>query len=278
MSGLTAELAAFTCDPRFPELPARAVEIVQSGFADTIATMLAGRDEPVVRIAQQFVGLRQSSAAEASLLLGPRKAASADAALVNGAAGHALDFDDVALGGHPSTVLVPAILAEGERLDASGADALRAYLVGYEVWAELFSREQDPYHLEGMAPDGGARHRRRGGRGGAPEPAVRRALPPRDRAGRQHGLRTGGELRHHDQAAARRARRGRGHRRGAPGRRRAHGGPGCDRAPRRLPRGALAQWPGRPAIARDGSGQEIAHSRLRACPSRNIPPATPRTG
>ena len=152
MSGLTAELAAFTCNPRFGELPPRAVEIVQSGFADTIATMLAGRNEPVVRIAQEFVAARRSSAAEASLLLGPHKAASADAALVNGTAGHALDFDDVALGGHPSTVLVPAVLAEGERLDASGEDALRAYLVGYEVWAELFSRERDPYHLKGWHP------------------------------------------------------------------------------------------------------------------------------
>jgi aconitate decarboxylase len=152
MSSLTAELAAFTCNPRFGDLPPRAVEIVQSGFADTIATMLAGRDEPVVRIAQEFVAARQSAAAEASLLLGPRKAASTDAALVNGAAGHALDFDDVALGGHPSTVLVPAVLAEGERLDASGDDALRAYLVGYEVWAELFAREQDAYHLKGWHP------------------------------------------------------------------------------------------------------------------------------
>ncbi len=150
--GLTAELAAFTCNPRFPELPGRAVEIVQSGFADTIATMLAGREEPVVRIAQQFVAAKQSSAAEASLLLGGRKAASSDAALVNGTAGHALDFDDVALGGHPSTVLVPAVLAEGERLDVSGADALRAYLVGYEVWAELFSRDPDAYHLKGWHP------------------------------------------------------------------------------------------------------------------------------
>jgi aconitate decarboxylase len=150
--GLTAELAAFTCNPRFPELPARAVEIVQSGFADTIATMLAGREEPVVRIAQQFVAAKQSSAAEASLLLGGRKAGAADAALVNGTAGHALDFDDVALGGHPSTVLVPAVLAEGERLDVSGADALRAYLVGYEVWAELFSRDPDAYHLKGWHP------------------------------------------------------------------------------------------------------------------------------
>ena len=150
--GLTAELAAFTCNPRFPELPGRAVDIVQAGFADTIATMLAGREEPVVRIAQQFVAARQSSAAEASLLLGGRKAASADAALVNGTAGHALDFDDVALGGHPSTVLVPAVLAEGERLDVSGADALRAYLVGYEVWAELFGRDPDAYHLKGWHP------------------------------------------------------------------------------------------------------------------------------
>jgi 2-methylcitrate dehydratase PrpD len=152
MSGLTAQLAAFTANPRFPDLPARAVEIVRSGFADTIATMLAGREEPVVRIAQDFVAARQSGAAEASLLLGTRQAASADAALVNGAAGHALDFDDVALGGHPSTVLVPAVLAEGERLDASGEDALRAYLVGYEVWAELFRREPDAYHLKGWHP------------------------------------------------------------------------------------------------------------------------------
>lgn len=152
MSGLTAELAAFTCQPRLTELPQRAIEIVQSGFADTIATMIAGRNEPVVQIASKFVAARQSPLAESTVVLGRRRAASADAALVNGAAGHALDFDDVALGGHPSTVLVPAVLAEGERLDASGAEALRAYLVGYEVWAELFSREPDAYHLKGWHP------------------------------------------------------------------------------------------------------------------------------
>lgn len=152
MTGLTAQLAAFTSEPAFGTLPARAVEIVQSGFADTIATMLAGRDEPVTRIALQWVAARQSAVTEASLLLGSARAASVDAALVNGAAGHALDFDDVALGGHPSTVLVPAVLAEGERLGAGGADALRAYLVGYEVWAELFAREPDPYHLKGWHP------------------------------------------------------------------------------------------------------------------------------
>lgn len=152
MTGLTEELARFTADPKFAVIPDRAIEIVQSGFADTIATMIAGRKEPVVEIARQFVVDRRSLADEASILFGETRAASSDAALINGTAGHALDFDDVALGGHPSTVLVPAILAEAERLDASGTDALRAYLVGYEVWAELFVREQDAYHLKGWHP------------------------------------------------------------------------------------------------------------------------------
>src|SRR5690606_19687584 len=65
---------------------------------------------------------------------------------------HVLDFDDVALLGHPSAVLMPAIFAEAERLDLSGMDAVRAYVVGYEVWAELSGRELDPYHLKGWHP------------------------------------------------------------------------------------------------------------------------------
>jgi len=152
MTGLTAQISGFVASPGLTDIPDGAFEIVRSGFIDTIATMIAGRDEPVVRIVREFVASRRSPLEEARLLFGAHRAASADAALVNATAGHALDFDDVALGGHPSTVLVPAVLAEGERLDASGADAVRAYLVGYEVWAELFSREPDAYHLKGWHP------------------------------------------------------------------------------------------------------------------------------
>jgi 2-methylcitrate dehydratase PrpD len=72
--------------------------------------------------------------------------------MINGTAAHALDYDDVALAGHPSTVLVPALLAEGEATGASGGDLLRAYLVGYEVWAELISRDADSHHLKGWHP------------------------------------------------------------------------------------------------------------------------------
>ena len=152
MTGLTESLACFVANPGFDLVPADAARIVRTGFIDTVATMIAGRDEPVVRIVREFVAARQSAVREAHVLFSGEMVASADAALINATAAHALDYDDVALGGHPSTVLVPAVLAVGECLGASGADVLRAYLVGYEVWAELLSREPDAYHLKGWHP------------------------------------------------------------------------------------------------------------------------------
>lgn len=150
MSGLTDSIANFVS--KGMTVPEDAARIVRTGFIDTVATMLAGRDEEVVGIVRKFVAARGSQAREAQVLFGNERAAAADAALINATAAHALDYDDVALGGHPSTVLVPAVLAEGEHLGASGAEALRAYLVGYEVWAELAARDPDPYHLKGWHP------------------------------------------------------------------------------------------------------------------------------
>lgn len=153
MTGLTAALAAFVHQPGFDHpLPPEAVRIIKTGFADTLATLVAGRDEPVVNIARQFVAARHPAPGTSSVLLGRDRLNAADAALINGTAGHALDFDDVALGGHPSTVLVPAVLAAAEEVNASGLELLTAYLVGYEVWAELFVRESDAYHLKGWHP------------------------------------------------------------------------------------------------------------------------------
>ncbi len=151
-TGLTESLARFIANPGFEAIPAQAARIVKTGFIDTIATIIAGRNEPVVRIVREFVTARQAGVREAHIFLDGDMASSADAALINATAAHALDYDDVALGGHPSAVLVPAVLAEGEHLGVSGADALRAYLVGYEVWAELSAREPDAYHLKGWHP------------------------------------------------------------------------------------------------------------------------------
>ena len=150
MAGLTESIAQFVSAGA--PVPEEAARIIRTGFIDTISTMIAGRNEAVVGIVRRFVAARQSSAREARVLFGAERAAAIDAALINATAAHALDYDDVALGGHPSTALVPAVLAEGEHLGSSGADAVRAYLVGYEVWAELLAREPDAYHLKGWHP------------------------------------------------------------------------------------------------------------------------------
>jgi len=71
---------------------------------------------------------------------------------MNGMAAHALDYDDVALLGHPSAVLVPAIVAEAEERDVPGTAMIVAYVVGYEVWAELLSREGRGYRAKGWHP------------------------------------------------------------------------------------------------------------------------------
>ena len=152
MTRLTEQLARFASRPPFSQAPDSAGRLIRNGFIDTIATMIAGRNEAVVGIVRQHVGARRSTAGEASVLLSAERVVSQDAALINATAAHALDYDDVALAGHPSAVLVPALLAEGEATGASGADLLRAYLVGYEVWADLVNRDADPYHLKGWHP------------------------------------------------------------------------------------------------------------------------------
>ena len=96
-AGLTRLLAAFVAAPPAP--PADALRIAQTGFIDTIATMQAGADEPVVRAVVEFVRQRDARGGDASVLLGAGRAHPADAALINGTAAHALDYDDVALGG-----------------------------------------------------------------------------------------------------------------------------------------------------------------------------------
>jgi 2-methylcitrate dehydratase PrpD len=154
MHGLTTQLAAFVAQPGLDPIPEAALRTIRSGFIDTIATMLAGREEAVTKIVREHVRAKRSSLAEASMLFTEERAGAGEAALVNGVSAHALDYDDVALAGHPSTVLVPAVLAEAEAAGASGLAAMRAYLVGYEVWAELIGREADSHHGKGWHPTG----------------------------------------------------------------------------------------------------------------------------
>jgi 2-methylcitrate dehydratase PrpD len=148
---LTRALGQFASSLRFEALPKAAVDVVRLGFTDCVAAMLAGTDEPVARIVREGLGTR-GARGEARLCFGAERASAPEAALANGTAGHALDYDDVALAGHPSVVLVPAILGEAEALGADGRAAVTAYVAGYETWAHLVERDPDPYHRKGWHP------------------------------------------------------------------------------------------------------------------------------
>lgn len=146
---LADALAAFAADLRFSELPLQAVQVAKMGIADCIGVAIAGSHEPPVQILRR--ALMESAGTGVATVLGARDGlctTAAEAAWINGAAGHVLDFDDVARG-HPSVVIVPAILAVAEVRDASGADLITAYVAGYEVWMELMQRERGSYQDKG---------------------------------------------------------------------------------------------------------------------------------
>jgi 2-methylcitrate dehydratase PrpD len=153
MVGLTEAIGRFVGETRFAVIPDDVAPIVKSGFIDACGTLVCGRGETPVTLARRYALQNgQGSVAEARLFFGAERMSAEAAAWINGVACHVLDYDDVGLRAHPSTVLVPAILAEAERSGRSGADCIAAYIVGYEVWAELNAREPGAMHLKGWHP------------------------------------------------------------------------------------------------------------------------------
>lgn len=153
-TALTSEIGGFIARTSFDDIPEDALEVVKSGTIDAIGTMMPGRTEPVVDILDHCFR-SNCEPSEARLFMSEKRVSAPLAALLNGTAMHVLDYDDVAmpLGGHPSTVLAPAILAQVDTLPgATGQDVLRAYVIGYEVWAELALRESGAHHLKGWHP------------------------------------------------------------------------------------------------------------------------------
>jgi 2-methylcitrate dehydratase PrpD len=150
-TGLTRALGEFAAGLRPAAIPREAQQIACTGFIDCVGVTIAGRNEEPVRAASE-VYLPARDSGHSHITFTARRAEAPAAAMVNGTAAHVLDFDDVAMRGHPSAAMVPAIIAEAEELDASGEAMVAAYVAGYETWAELNRREPDPLHGEGWHP------------------------------------------------------------------------------------------------------------------------------
>lgn len=133
-SGVTAALASRIGRIRYDSLPAPVVAVARQCVLDWVAVTLRATDDPLVRmLAEQAL---EEGGAPNALLLGRNQRVSArQAALVNGAASHALDYDDVniRMTGHPTVAVLPAALALAEARNANGRELIEAFVAGYET-------------------------------------------------------------------------------------------------------------------------------------------------
>ncbi|WP_345816464.1 MmgE/PrpD family protein [Paraburkholderia sp. PREW-6R] len=144
---LGERIAAFTA----ADLPDEALRWARIGVIDTIGVTLAGAAEPCARIARTVA----SPSDGAALVLGSRlRMKPSDAALVNGTAAHALDFDDCSntLGGHPSAPILPALLALAEENHACGLRFVTAYVAGFETQARIARAVNFHHYDKGWHP------------------------------------------------------------------------------------------------------------------------------
>src|SRR3989442_4894304 len=157
---VTARIARFVVETGYEDIPSRAVEVGKMAFIDCLGVALAGSREESAKICAQ-IARQESASGEATVLGQGFKSSALNAAFANGTAAHALDYDHgFTLMGQPTAPIIPAVLALGESLAASGRQLLEAYAVGFEVTGKLVlslrDSSQDGWHAPGTLGSFGA--------------------------------------------------------------------------------------------------------------------------
>jgi len=137
----TQALASFLAGLRFEDLPEEVVERTEEFFLDWVASALAGKNAKPVQILEHFVEVMGPKDGPSEILVSRQRTSPLFAALVNGAASHVVEQDDVHNGAvfHPATVVFPAVLATAQQTGASGREVLVASVAGYEAGVRIGS-------------------------------------------------------------------------------------------------------------------------------------------
>ena len=138
-------LAERIASVRYDALPEEAAHWARVAIIDTVGCTLAGASEPCARIVA-----RVTASGGPCLIFGTeQRVAALDAALINGTASHALDFDDCSdtLGGHPSAPILPALFALAETRAVDGRAFIAAYVAGWETETRI-ARGVNFHHYE----------------------------------------------------------------------------------------------------------------------------------
>ena len=134
--GITAQLSEFTAGIRLDRLPPEVVQRARYLVLDLVGNIVRARHDaestPSFLAAARAMGM---AAGNNGVFGDAARYTPAGAAFLNGALAHSLDFDDTHAAGslHPGAPVIPAALAAGEMVGASGADVLAAIIAGYEI-------------------------------------------------------------------------------------------------------------------------------------------------
>lgn len=142
LMGITQEIASYVARTRYRDIPSDVISLALGFILDGLGVAIAGSTDECARIVQRQI--RQMSGRSESSILGTASLAPAPkAALANGVAGHAMDYDDTQLSTskeavyglltHPTTPVLAAVLALGQKHKSTGAEFLLAYVLGVEV-------------------------------------------------------------------------------------------------------------------------------------------------
>jgi 2-methylcitrate dehydratase PrpD len=125
--------------------------VAKTGLLDSLGVAVAGSHEDAGRIAAGYARAQGITEGGAQVWGHGFRTAPSIAALANGTAAHALDFDDVnwALVGHPSASLTPTVLALGEMRGSTGSEMLAAYACGFEVMTKIGRTCMPAFSLDG---------------------------------------------------------------------------------------------------------------------------------
>ena len=152
---VTAELARRAAALAWRDLPDDLIERTKQCLLDWFAVTVAGAQEELTDILVREA-MEDGATGPATVVGRSEKVLPSTAALINGSASHALDYDDVnfAMGGHPTVTVVPALLALGEQTKASGRLFIESFVAGYETSGRIGrlvapSHYQKGFHVTG---------------------------------------------------------------------------------------------------------------------------------
>lgn len=148
---VTAEIARKAAHLAWTDFPDDLVERTKQCLLDWFAVTVAGAQDELTDILIREA-TEDGARGSASLVGRSEKTLPSAAALINGAASHALDYDDVnfAMGGHPTVTVVPALLALGEQIKAPGRLFVESFIAGYETSGRVGRLVAPSHYLKGF--------------------------------------------------------------------------------------------------------------------------------